>query len=79
MADATHVTTSRAAALTEALFSLEEPWRTRFLYLLATRATESKSGEEPPTREEVTTWLEDGSLQEATKLLLEIWREPCCR
>ena len=65
--------TSQAESLTEALFSLEEPWRSRFLYLIASRATGQNTGETPPSRDEVRAWLGNGSLQQAVTLLLSAW------
>jgi hypothetical protein len=71
----TYVATKRAESLTETLFSLEEPWRSRFLYLIANRATGGQvCREQPPSKEEVTNWLGNGSLQQAVTLLLKAWQ-----
>jgi hypothetical protein len=74
---------SRATSLTQtdvlirALFSLEEPWRSRFLDLVANLATNSTWDGRPPTREEVTAWLSaDLDLYREVKLLLDAWLRP---
>jgi len=61
----------RVKALTEALFSLDEPWRGRFLDLVAKQATRWKWDGRQPEREEVTAWLgaSPGLYQEMTLLL----------
>lgn len=66
--------TERTKSLTEALFSLEEPWRGRFLDLLANGATNRAWDGRPPTREEVTTWLSDSNLYQEVTLLLNAWQ-----
>ena len=73
----------RATSLTQtdvlirALFSLEEPWRSRFLDLVANLATNSTWDGRPPTREEVTAWLSaDLDLYREVKLLLDAWLRP---
>jgi hypothetical protein len=68
------ILTGRAESLTNALFSLEEPWRSRFLYLIAHRATGEAAPDQPPTREDVTAWLNSGSLRQVVALLLQAWQ-----
>ncbi|MFQ6099925.1 MAG: hypothetical protein ACE5OS_01645 [Anaerolineae bacterium] len=64
--------TERAKSLTDTLFSLEEPWRSRFLNLVANQATGWAWDGQPPTPDEVTTWLGDwGLYQQVTSLLYE--------
>ena len=67
----------RVKLLTEALFSLDEPWRARFLDLVAKQATRWKWDGRQPEREEVTAWLgaSPGLYQEVT-LLLNAWQGP---
>jgi hypothetical protein len=61
--------------LTESLFSLEEPWRSRFLTLVAGHATGWRRQDEPlPTREEVTTWLNNQGLCRWVAVLLDVWQ-----
>jgi hypothetical protein len=74
---------SRATSLTQAdeliriLFSLEEPWQSRFLDLVANLATNSTWDGQPPTREEVMAWLSaDLDLYREVRLLLEAWLRP---
>jgi hypothetical protein len=64
----------RTNSLTDSLFSLEEPWRSRFLTLLANRARGWRRDEQLPTREEVATWLDDQGLCREVELLLSVWR-----
>ena len=64
----------KAALLARDLFSLAEPWRERFLAYIAKQANGWFWAGEPPTREEVTTWLNRGGLYEATTMLLETWQ-----
>jgi hypothetical protein len=63
--------------LTEALFSLEEPWQSRFLNLVANLATKWSWNGQRPTREEIIGWLNvDPELYRGIKLLLDTWRGP---
>ncbi|MFQ6100188.1 MAG: ImmA/IrrE family metallo-endopeptidase [Anaerolineae bacterium] len=63
--------------LTEALFSLKEPWRGRFLDLVANRATNGAGGRQLPTREEVTTWLSGNpGLYQDVRYMLDAWQGP---
>jgi hypothetical protein len=67
----------RARLLTEALFSLEEPWQSRFLNLVANLATKWSWDGQQPTREEIAGWLNaDSDLYQEIKLLLDAWRRP---
>lgn len=64
-------------SLTEDLFSLDEPWRGRFLRLVATRATMWAECGQQPTPEEVAAWFEaDPSLRRRISLLLYLWQGP---
>ncbi|MDY6876760.1 MAG: hypothetical protein SWK90_11245 [Chloroflexota bacterium] len=67
----------RINALTEALFSLDEPWRGRFLDLVAKQATRWRWDGRQPGREEIAAWLgaSPGLYQEVT-LLLNAWQGP---
>ena len=64
-------------ALTEALFSLKEPWRGRFLDLVAKRATNKARDGQLPTRDEVTTWLSGNpGLYQDVRYMLNAWQKP---
>jgi len=67
----------RVELLTDALFSLDEPWRGRFLDLVAKQATRWKWDGQQPGREEIAAWLgtNPGLYQEVT-LLLNAWQRP---
>jgi hypothetical protein len=65
---------TRIELLTEDLFSLDEPWRSRFLELVANEATGWRWEGRPPTREEVTTWLGDGELHYKVAQILNAWQ-----
>lgn len=67
----------KAKSLTDALFSLEEPWRGRFLDLVANLATSWTWDSQLPTRKEVASWLiADLELYREVKLLLDAWERP---
>jgi hypothetical protein len=65
-----------ADSLADALFSLAEPWRSRFLAFLAERATRWDWDGRPPTRQEVAMWLGDSALYEVMVLMLHRWSGP---
>ena len=63
-------------SLTDDLFSLEEPWRSRFLTLVASRAT-WRTEEIQPTPEDVAAWLANKpALHKWTSVLLRMWERP---
>lgn len=62
-----------AEALAEALLTLDEPWRSRFLTLLASRAAEQSAVKDVPTREEVVGWLRRSDLRQELEVLLRGW------
>lgn len=67
----------KAKSLTDALFSLEEPWQERFLELVAHRATDRAWDGRRPTRAEVVAWLTaDLDLYREVKTLLDTWHRP---
>jgi hypothetical protein len=60
--------------LIEDLYSLSEPWRGRFLDLVAHLATGDGCGERAPEREQLVNWLwADPRLCREVKLLLDSW------
>lgn len=62
-------------SLTEDLFSLDEPWRGRFLNLVASRATMKTGDRRQPTPEEVAAWFEANPfLRRSISLLLYTWQ-----
>ncbi len=63
----------RTEKLTQALFSLDEPWRSRFLHLVANQATGWTWNGRLPTQTEVETWLGDWDLYKDVKLQLSTW------
>lgn len=64
-------------SLATSLFSLKEPWRGRFLDLVANLATNWTWGSQRPTQEDVAVWLgADLGLYRDIKLLLDVWRRP---
>ncbi len=61
----------------ETIFSLEEPWQSRFLTLVANHATDGAWDGRLPAREEIAAWLEaDRNLCREAKLWLNAWRRP---
>jgi hypothetical protein len=69
-----HVFTRRIELLTEDLFSLDEPWRSRFLELVANEATGWGWEGQPPTREEIAIWLSNGELHQKVTQILNAWQ-----
>ena len=65
--------TRGADALTDNLFSLQEPWRDRFLTFIARQTLGWSWDGPPPTRDEVKTWLNSAGLCQAVTMLLETW------
>jgi hypothetical protein len=62
-------------SLIEDLFSLDEPWRGRFLNLVATRATMGTEYGRQPTPEEVSAWFRANPfLRRRISLLLSAWQ-----
>ena len=62
------------ASVTEHLFSLEEPWQSRFLALMASRATgRAQDVEQLPTYSEVMILLSDPDLCRQIVQLLGTW------
>lgn len=69
--------TGRAESLAQALFALDEPWRGRFLGLVANLATRWAWDERQPTREEVIHWLRVyPTLYQQVGLMLTRWQGP---
>lgn len=61
--------------LVDDLYSLSEPWRSRFLQLVAERATGRTWNGRRPTREELAIWLgTDLGLYREVLLLLRAWK-----
>ena len=65
-----------AGSLAESLFRLPDPWRDRFLILVADRAVGRVYDGKPPTQEEVTAWLADLNLYREVMLMLSSWGQP---
>ena len=70
----TLVMQERTEKLAETLFSLDEPWRSRFLHLIAEQATGWTWNGQLPTQAEVATWLGDWELYKRVKLQLNVWQ-----
>jgi hypothetical protein len=60
--------------LTQALLSLDEPWRGRFLALLAQRANERGRTAHYPSRENIAQWLRDADIYREFVVLLDEWQ-----
>jgi hypothetical protein len=59
-------------SLAQVIFSLEEPWRSRFLLWLSERAN-GGCGRRLPSQRQVTIWLDDMDLSREVALLLNKW------
>jgi hypothetical protein len=61
----------------DAMYSLQEPWLTRFLELMAAMANGGKSNGHRPSRCEVAAWLAASpALRREVRQLLHAWRAP---
>jgi hypothetical protein len=67
------MTESPQTALAESLFSLDEPWRSRFLSLVTDRASNYNRERRLPTESELITWLNDGDFYQEIRALFRIW------
>lgn len=64
----------RAQAITKVLFSLQEPWRERFLSVVARMAQGHNTVEAIPQREQVVQWLaQDSCLCQYVSCLVRSW------
>ncbi len=61
----------RAADVAEMVFALAEPWRSRFLDLIAQYACEEPAPS--PSEDDVLAWLCDEELNERIRLMLHSW------
>ena len=60
--------------LVEDLYALEEPWRTRFLELIAKLATGQQWGNQTPSRNMTEAWLlENKQLRNQIAQMLKAW------
>jgi hypothetical protein len=71
--DVTVVESRRASILAERIFSLEEPWRSRFLNLIVDRAALSTVDGGVPNQMTVQVWLQDPKLYNQVCHLLGAW------
>ena len=68
---------TKAQSLAQALFSLDEPWKSRFLKLVANLATNWTWDGRAPTCEEMSVWLcTDLDLYREVRMLLDAWLRP---
>ena len=75
MGNHTRVTRNRAELLAESLFSLQDPWRDRFLAFVAQRALGQAWDGHLPTEKEVSDWLDRDGLRRTILLMLRRWPE----
>ena len=62
------------AKLVEDLYALEEPWRSRFLELIAQLATGRQWDSQTPSRSMTETWLlENKQLRNQVAQMLKTW------
>jgi len=64
----------RAHSLTNTLLSLDEPWKSRFLDLIANEATNWSWNGPSPSHEELVSWLTDCDTYRRTTTLLNVWQ-----
>ena len=64
-------------AAIDAMYSMKEPWLTRFLELMAALANDDNANGRRPTRREVEDWLTaNPALRREVSQLLYAWRAP---
>lgn len=59
-------------SLAQVIFSLEEPWRSRFLVWLSERA-DGECGSRLPSQRQVAAWLDDADVSREVAVLLNRW------
>jgi hypothetical protein len=67
----TFVTPSHAIALANAIYSLDEPWRTRFIDLISKRVPATMTT--TPSPEEIAGWLQNRVLYRDMRTLFRAW------
>ena len=65
------VTPSHAIALANAIYSLDEPWRTRFIDLITQRVPATITT--TPSQEEIAGWLQNRLLYRDMRMLVRAW------
>lgn len=60
-------------AITDSLFTLEEPWRERFLAFVARQAKGHTWSGPSPSRDQVTSWLGRDGLRDTVTMMLGEW------
>ena len=66
------VAPQQTESMARVIFSLEEPWRSRFLWWLSERAN-GEYGHQLPSRTQVAGWRDDMDLSREVALLLNKW------
>ncbi len=63
--------------LAQLLFSLEEPWQSRFLNVVLDMASDKTKTKQLPTQNEIAAWLDaNPSLYQDVRYMLDSWRKP---
>jgi hypothetical protein len=75
MENHTRAASKRAELLAECLFSLQDPWRDRFLVFAAQQALGQAWDGRLPTERELTSWLDRDNLRRTILLMLRRWPE----
>ena len=63
----------RGSLLADRIYELDEPWRTRFVELIAQRVDAHVLGRRLPSREQLILWLSDLQLARLVELMLRTW------
>lgn len=63
---------TRAAVVVDGIFDLDEPWRTRFVKLVA-RYVERPEPQSLPSKSDVLTWLRDDYVRDVIQQMLRTW------
>ncbi len=72
-----HTDHGDSESLANTMFSLEEPWRGRFLELVTAMVTSKEKAREHPSQKQVSTWLSASpGLYQDIRYLLNAWQSP---
>ncbi len=62
-----------ALVLTDRVLALDEPWRSRFVELIAAQARSSMADDCSPSRAKLADWLTDRRIYRLVRLMVRTW------
>ena len=63
----------RRSLLADRILELDEPWRTRFIELIAQRVDSTAVAQKLPSRMQIVVWLSDRQLARLVEQMLRSW------